>query len=121
MAGSELCATLVAAFVAPVGRPVGTSPWMRAAAFRLMEARSVFPTNRTILSKGEVMNPKDLDQAAKDVRHAVHEAVVRVLGSFRLGFIKTARIAEKIGNLADQCIRALPEQMKVEPHESVKR
>jgi len=57
------------------------------------------------------MNPKDLDQAAVDVKAAVEQAVMQALEPYQsksIVFLFPKGIAEDIGRLAEQCIRSLP-------------
>jgi hypothetical protein len=66
------------------------------------------------------MNPKDLDQAATDVRTVVEAAVSCALSPYNLRslvFLKSEEIAKDIAALAEKCIRRLPDRIQVEPHE----
>lgn len=62
------------------------------------------------------MNPQDMDDAAKDVRQAVEEAVVRALEPYRprsIVFLQADAIADNIGDLAEKCIRTLPRRLSI--------
>jgi len=63
------------------------------------------------------MNPQDVDDAAKDVRQAVEEAVVRALEPYRLKsvvFLQVEAIADNVGELAERCVRTLPRRLSIE-------
>lgn len=64
------------------------------------------------------MNPKDLDQAAVDVRNAVQEAVISALAPYELRsivFLKYEETAKCIAALAEEFIRELPDRVRVGP------
>ena len=66
------------------------------------------------------MNPKDLDQAATDVRTVVEAAVSSALSPYKhrsLVFLKSEEIAKDIAAMAEKCIRTLPGRLQVEPRE----
>lgn len=70
------------------------------------------------------MNPKDLDQAAQDVRNVVEAAVSTALSPYKhrsLVFLKSEEIAKDIAAQAEKCIRSLPDRLRIEPHESTQR
>ena len=62
------------------------------------------------------MNPKDLDEAAKAVRHAVENAARQALVPFQVKsvvFLSTKNVVEGIGEYAETCIRTLPQQLQI--------
>ncbi len=72
-----------------------------------------------------MVRPRDVEQAAQDVRKAVEEATFRALEPYRLRslvFTQPQQVAENIGELAEKCILTLPERLRVGPsHESLER
>ena len=68
------------------------------------------------------MNPKDLDQAAKDVREAVECAARTALIPFQVKsvvFLSTKKVVEGIGEYAEACIRTLPQQLQIHKPEDL--
>lgn len=80
----------------------------------------VVELNRTNEIKGDRMNPKDLDQAAQDVRNVVEAAVSTALSPYKLRsivFLQTEKIATCIAAQAEQFIRELLDRVRIQPHE----